>query len=133
MTSLIATRVVCRYLWKMADQPPGQRKRVREMARPINAPAGVGRKVIKEDGKSKSEGEDVTDPDRRDIQPRDVFWPPLPKNVSVRNLAETGRDFSDAESKVEKEPGSETVSLLSQYLVKTEGGGEGGPVGEGKK
>jgi hypothetical protein len=122
----ITARVVARYL--LAGQQPGQRQRIREMARPINKPEGVDLSVIEDEGRSKSEGDDTTKPDKNDITPRDLFYPPLPKNTGVRNFAETGKDLSDTTG-IEKDKGYETVDSLSQYLIRTEGGGEGGPEG----
>lgn len=127
--NMLTSRVVTRFL--LADQQSGQRKHVRDMARPINKPRGVDRKVIKDDGKSKSEGDDVTKPDKKDVTPRDVFYPPLPNNVSVREFAETGKDLSESvDRQIKKDKGFETVNNLSQYLIETEGGGEGGPEGK---
>lgn len=126
----LTARVVARYLLQ-ADQQPGQRKHVRDMVRPINKPKGVGRKTIEDEGKSKSKGDGITKPDKDDVTPRDVFYPPLPKNVGVREFAETGKDLSDAvDRQIQKDKGHETVDNLSQYLIRTEGGGEGGPEGK---
>lgn len=128
-------RVVARFLQKLAEQPPGQRKRVRDRARPINKPKGIDRQTLREDANSKKpdETQDIVKPHSRDIQPKDVFFPPLPKNVAVRELAETGKDLSKAlDKQIPKDRGYETVHNLSQYLIETMGGGEGGPEGKGK-
>lgn len=133
MISRMAHRIVVRFLDRLADQPPGQRKRVHEMARPINKPKGIDRSVIREDAESKKPDEeaDITKPHSRDIQPKDLFSPPLPKNVAVRDFAETGKDLSKAlDKQIPKDKGYETVDNLSQYLITTEGGGEGGPEGK---
>ena len=127
-TSRIASRVLHRWLQKLADQVPGQRKRVQDMTNPINPPKGVSMDVRREVGQVRTEGDDVTKSDRKDIQPKDVFYPTR-GNVGVQNLVETGKGFS--EKQVENNKGFDTVKNLSQYLIRTEGGGEGGP--EGKK
>ena len=125
----LARRVAARWLQKWADQPPGQRKVVRELTTPVNKPKGIKRQVQREFGTTKEKGEDITKPDRRDIRPKDVFKP-APNDVGVKNLAETGKDLSKAiKDQIPKDKGYETVNQLSQYLIRTEGGGEGGPVG----
>lgn len=129
MAGLVAGLVAARYLKKLADQPPGQRRRVRQLTQPINKPRGVSRQVVREFGTTKDKGEETTKPDRRDIQPKDVFTP-SPKDVGVLNLVDTGKDLSKAlDKQVPKDKGYDTVSNLSQYLIRTEGGGEGGPEG----
>jgi len=132
VTSRQASRVVARFLQKLADQLPGQRKHVHELVRPINKPKGISKPTIKEEGKPQTETDEAVDPHRRDVQPSDVFNPPLPKNVAVREFAETGKDLSKAlKNQIPKDKGHETVHNLSQYLIRTEGGGEGGPEGKG--
>lgn len=125
----ISQRVAARYLEKRADQPPGQRKRVRQLTQPINKPKGVSRQVVQEFGTTKEKGEETTKPDRRDVRPKDVFSP-TPKDVGVKNLVDTGKDLSKAlDKRVPRDKGYDTVNNLSQYLIRTEGGGEGGPEG----
>jgi hypothetical protein len=125
----LAQRVAARWLRKQADQAPGQRGKARQLTQPINKPKGVSRQVVQEFGTTKEEGEDTTLPDRRDIRPKDVFTP-TPKDVGVKNLVDTGKDLSKAlDQQVPKDKGYETVNQLSQYLIRTEGGGEGGPEG----
>lgn len=126
----VAGRLARRF---MADQPPGQRKRVHDISRPINKPKGIDRKVVREEAKTE-EREDTIEPNKRDVQPKDVFNPPLPRNVAVRDFAETGKDMSKAlDKQIPKDKGHETVNNLSQYLIETGGGGEGGPEGKKKK
>ena len=61
----------------------------------------------------------------------DVFNP-SPKDVGVLNLVETGKDLSKAlDEQVPKDKGHGLIDNLSEYLLRTQGGGEGGP--EGKK
>lgn len=122
----IVARVVTR--WKKADQALGQRKRVRNLVTPINPPKSIPKKVQREMAETVAVGDDVVEPDRRDILPSDVFRPTT-DNMGVLNLAQTGRDFR--KDRVEKNKGYDTTNNLSQYLIRTEGGGEGGP--EGKK
>jgi len=113
----------------LAANLPGARERAKDNTQPINKPRGIDREIVKENGVSESSLEESVDPHRRDIQPKDVFSP-SPKNTGVLNLALTGEDLSKAiDKKIPKDKGYETVSNLSQYLISTEGGGEGGPVG----
>jgi cellulose biosynthesis protein BcsQ len=121
VTSRLASRVVARFLQKL----------VRELARPVNKLKGISKPTTKDEGKPQSKADDAVEPHRRDVQPSDVFNPPLPKNVAVREFAETGKDLSKAlEKQIPKDKGHETVHNLSQYLIRTEGGGEGGPTGK---
>ena len=127
----MAFRIAARFIQKLADQPLGQRRRVRELSRPLNRLKGINRQVIRDEAESKDKGEDIVKPNRRDIQPSDVFYPPLPRNVAVRDFAETNKDMSKAiDKQIPKDKGHKTVKNLSQYLIETEGGGEGGPEGE---
>jgi len=128
---VLARRVAARFAQKLADQPPGQRKKVKELVTPINKPKGISPEITKDYAESKSQGDDITIPDARDVQPKDLFKP-FPKDTGVLNLVETGKDLSEAlDTQIPKDKGHETVNNLSEYLVRTEGGGEGGP--EGKK
>jgi len=123
----IAARVVRRWLWKLADQASGQRKYVRDLSAPINPPKSIPKRLQREMGDAVAVGDETTRPDRRDIQPSDVFQSTT-DNMGVLNLAETGKDFN--EDPVERNKGYETVNNLSQYLIRTDGGGEGGPEGK---
>jgi hypothetical protein len=127
MTSRIALRVARR--WIQGDQAKGQRGRARNLAQPINTPKSIPKSVRKDMGETVAVGDDVVKPDRKDIQPKDVFVPST-NNMGVLNLVETGKDFE--ESSVERNKGFETANNLSQYLIRTEGGGEGGPEGKQK-
>lgn len=114
-----------------ADQAPGQRQRARALTQPINKAKGIQKDIIKENAQSRTDGEVVISPNRRDIQPKDVFAP-SPKNMGVLDFAQSGDDLSKALTRqVPKDKGYETVNNLSQYLISTEGGGEGGPEGRG--
>lgn len=123
----IASRVLCRWRQRLAEQAPGQRARAKELAQPINKPESIPRNIRKEMGETVAVGDDVTKPDRKDIQPKDVFTPTT-KDMGVYNLAETGKDFK--EDSVESNQGYDTVNNLSQYLIRTDGGGESGPKGK---
>jgi len=130
VSETVAQRVASRFMEKQADQPPGTRRKVRQLTQPINKPKGVSRQVVREFGTTKEKGEEITKPDRRDIKPKDVFSP-TPKDVGVLNLVETGKDLSRAlDKQIPKDKGYDTVKNLSQYLIRTEGGGEGGPEGK---
>lgn len=123
----LVSRVAGRHV---ADQAPGQREHVRDLAQPINKPRGITKEITKDYAESKTEGEDTATPHRRDIQPEDVFSP-TPKNTGVLNLVKTDKDLSKPlEKQVPKDKGYETVRQLSQYLIRTEGGAEGGPEGK---
>lgn len=125
-------RVVAAYRLRLAEQAPGARQKAKQLATPINKPKGIDRGVVKENGVSKTKGEDVVKPHSRDIQPKDVF-PATPNNTGVLSLVQSGKDLSQAlEKQVPKDKGHDVVYNLSQYLIRTEGnGGEG--TQEGKK
>ena len=119
---ILTLRVAARFL--KADQPPGMRKDVKDLVKPLNNPKGISRGVLKEYGQEmNSDHEDTIDPDRRDLRPKDVFFP-KPDQTGVLNLAETGKDLSNAiENQIPKDKGYATVRNLSQYLIETGGGG----------
>ena len=73
--------------------------------------------------------EDASSPERTDVRPKDVFNP-SPNNTGVLNFAETGKDLSKAVKQVEKDQGYDSVSNLSQYLIRTDGGGSVSPAGK---
>jgi hypothetical protein len=117
----LAARVASRFIQRMADQPPGQRKHVQELVKPINQPR------VKQPDITRDEGVKVTEPDKRDILPQDIFDP---TNGDVLNLALTGEDLTEVNDEIPDDKGYGTVKNLSQYLIRTEGGGEGGPEGK---
>lgn len=125
----LARRVVSRYL-READQAPGQRTKDRKNTNPINRPKGIDRDVAKDNGRTENDHiEETVSPERKDIQPKDVFSP-NPNNINVLNLAQTGKDQSKAlKTQIPKDKGYDTVKNLSQYLIRTEGGGGTKPVG----
>lgn len=124
---VLILRVAARFL--TADQPAGQRKKVRNLVQPVNKAKGIDKSILKEHGKPMLDGhEDTVSPNRRDIRPEDVFIP-KPNQTSVRNLAETGNDLHKVlENQVQKDKGYATVKNLSQYLIETGGGGGTKPV-----
>lgn len=126
----LALRIAARFQM-LAAQPAGQRALTRSLAQPINKPRGIDRDIVKDNAEVAREGEEIVEPHRRDIQPKDVFTA-TPKNTGVLNLVQTGKDLSRAiEKQIPKDKGFQTVNHLSQYLIWTHGGGGGGP--EGKK
>jgi hypothetical protein len=130
----LAIRVAARYLVKLADQPAGQRSRDNRLTKPINSPKSIGRQVVKDQARTEDDGHDETiSPDRRDIQPKDVFTP-KPRNMNVLNFVQTGKDQDYASRhQIPNDKGYDTVKNLSQYLVRTEGGGGTPAVGNKAK
>ena len=127
MTSM-ARRVVARFL--QADQPPKARQQAVKRTHPINKPKGIDKDIVKEHARGVNHREDTVKSDRRDIRPEDVFAG-TPAQMGVRNFAETGHDLQKVLNKqVPKDKGYDTVSNLSQYLIRTEGGGGTPPVGK---
>lgn len=123
----ISTRVFRRWLQKLADQAPGQRKRVRDLTKPINPPKGLDKDLRREQGMTMAEGEDNIKPDRKDIAVKDIYSPNR-NSQGVQNLVETGQGFT--QKQVQKDKGFENVKNLSQYLIRTEGGSGDGPEGK---
>ena len=119
---LMALRVAARF-------SANQRKEVKELVQPVNKPKGISPSLSKEHGSAMSEGhDDMTTPARNDVRPQDVFMP-KPNQVGVYNLAETGKDLSNAiENQIPKDKGYDAVRNLSQYLIETGGGGGAKPV-----
>lgn len=115
---MIALRVAARFQRRLADQPAGARQHAQSLTKPINAPKGISKGIVRENGSTMlNEGEG----NRRDIQPKDVFNL-TPNNGGVLNLAETGKGLEKAiEHGVPKDKGYDTVYNLSQYLISTEG------------
>ncbi len=126
----LTIRVANRHLQRLADQAPGQRKEVNKLTKPINPPKGISKDVVRNQVRTEDDSHDETvEPNRKDIQPKDVFTP-KPRNMNVLNLVETGKDQDKVlRNQVPKDKGYDTVKNLSQYLVRTEGGGGTKPVG----
>lgn len=123
----LAYRVVVRYL--AANQPPGARSDAKKMTHPVNKPKGIDPDIVREHGRGVAAPHDHhIQPDRRDIRPEDVFAG-TPDQMGVRNLAETGKDLSKAlDHQIPRDKGYDTVYNLSQYLIRTDGGGGTPPV-----
>jgi hypothetical protein len=100
------------------------RKEVKDIVKPINNPKGISREIVRDYGQEmNSDHEDTINPNRRDLRPRDVFFP-KPDQTSVLNLAETGKDLSKViRQQIPKDKGYTTIRNLSQYLIETGGGG----------
>jgi hypothetical protein len=124
----LAHRVLARFL--QADQPPGARSDAVRLTHPINKPKGIKPSIVKEHARGVEHREDQLKPDSRDVRPEDVFAG-TPNQMGVRNLAETGRDLQNAlDKQIPKDKGYGTVYNLSQYLIRTDGGGDSGPAGK---
>lgn len=131
MDSLVL-RVAARFQMKVADQPAGQRQKAKDLTHPINKPKGIAKDIVDEHGRGISFPHDHhMKPDRRDVRPEDVFAG-TPDQMGVRNFAETGKDLQNAiDRQIPKDKGYDTVRNLSQYLIRTEGGGGTEPEGKG--
>ena len=116
-----------RYLRSAAAK--NDRARARELTTPINGPRGIAKDIQHNNGVADDSHEDASTPARRDILPSDVFNP-TPNATGVLNLAQTGKDLSKALKQVEHDQGYDAVSNLSQYLIRTDGGGSGSPAGK---
>lgn len=125
----LALRVAARFQ-RQAEQAAGKRQHVRNLTQPINKPHGIDRTIVRENGEVAAVGDDVVTPHQRDIRPKDVFSP-TPNTTGVLNLAQTGKDLTDAVGRqIRKDKGYTTVNNLSQYLIWTHGGSGGGPQGK---
>jgi hypothetical protein len=119
---------VARFL--QADQPPKARQEAVKHTHPINKPKGIDKDIVKEHARGVDHRRDTVKEDRRDIRPEDVFAG-TPAQMGVRNFAETGRDLKKVlDKQVVRDKGYDTVSNLSQYLIRTDGGGGTPPVGK---
>lgn len=127
----LALRVAARHQRKfLAGQPPGERKRDQDLTKPINKPRGIEKDIVEEHARGVEHRTDTVVPDRRDIRPEDVFHG-TPSQMNVRNLAETGKELDEKTKKqIRKDKGYDTVKNLSQYLIRTEGGGGTEPAGK---
>jgi hypothetical protein len=107
------------------------------LTKPINPPRGISHETVKEHVRTEDVHEDQIKPDRHDITPEDVFTP-KPRNMNVLDYVRKGwpgnsstyQDMSKATRvQVRHDKGYESVSNLSQYLLRTEGGGGAEAVG----
>lgn len=126
---MITLRVVARFQQRLANQ--SAKSNARKLTYPINAPKGIDKGIVRDNATGVEPGhEDTVDPARRDITPKDVFNL-SPSSGSVLNLVETGKDLSKAlQKQIPKDKGWDTVKNLSQYLIRTDGGGGTLPVGK---
>lgn len=125
---VVALRVAALFQ-KQGDQPAGARQEAKKNTHPINKPKGIAKDIVNENARGVENRTDTVAPNRRDIRPEDVFAG-TPSQMSVRNFAENGTDLSKAlDKQIPKDKGHDAVSNLSQYLIRTEGGGGAKPVG----
>ena len=116
----LALRVAARF---QANQAPGARQEAKKLTHPINKPKGIDPGIVAEHGRAVNHRTDVLPPTKNDIRPEDVFAG-TPAQMGVRNFAETGKGLEKALTKqIPKDKGYDAVSNLSQYLIRTEGGG----------
>jgi hypothetical protein len=126
MFPVIVYRVAARH---QASKLPEGRETAVDLTHPINKPKGIARDIVNEHGKSVNHRKDVIKPTKTDIQPEDVFAG-TPAQMGVRNFYETGKDLQKAlDKQIPKDKGHDAVSNLSQYLIRTEGGGGSKPAG----
>ena len=128
MINTLALRVAARYL---AGKDRIRNDAVR-LTHPINKPKGIDPDIVAEHGRSSEHRFEDEAPGygRRDIRPEDVFAG-TPDQMGVRNFAETGKDLQKAlDKQIPKDKGHDAVSNLSQYLIRTEGGGGAKPAGK---
>ncbi len=126
----IVIRVAARFL--RADQPPGARQDAARAVKPINRPKGISRETVRDYARTEDDYNDETvNPTRTDIQPADVFQP-KPRHMNVLDYVNKGwpgtsADYTDMQHaldhEIPRDRGHATVNNLSQYLVRTEGGG----------
>lgn len=130
MSDRLTLRVAARFQQRQADQPSGARSEAKRLTHPINKPKGIATDIVSEHARGVNHREDTVRPEHHDIRPEDVFAG-TPDQMGVRNFAETGRDLQNAlNHQIPKDKGYDTVSNLSQYLIRTEGGGGTKPVGK---
>lgn len=117
--------------FKIADQAPGQRAKDTKNTKSVNPLRGIDKGLVKDNARTEDDHiEETVTPNRRDIQPKDVFSPG-PSSINVLNFAETGKDQDKAlRNQVPNDKGWDTVKNLSQYLIRTEGGGGTPAVGK---
>lgn len=115
--------------WREAGLP-ASRAEAKRNTHPINKPKGIEKSIVNENALGVTNRSDLAKPTKTDIRPEDVFSG-TPDQMGVRNFAETGKDLSKALKKqIPNDKGYDTVSNLSQYLIRTEGGGGTKPVGK---
>lgn len=122
INTVLALRVAARHY-------ASARSDARLLTHPINKPRGITPAIVNDHGESiLTHIDNTVKPARKDIRPEDVFAG-TPNQMGVRNLAETGKGLEKAIDKIIKDKGHDAVSNLSQYLIRTEGGGGAKPAG----
>lgn len=127
---------------RQADQPEGAREDAARAFRPINGPKGISHETVETYVRTEDDyNRETIDPKTTDIQPKDVFQP-KPRNMNVLDYVNKGwpgtsADYSDMQHAIKDEiphdKGHATVRNLSQYLVRTQGGGDTPAVGTPSK
>ena len=108
------------------------RSDARKLTQPINKAKGIDQEIIDNHGArlAPEKNGDHVKPAKNDIRPDDVFAG-TPNQMGVLNLALTGEGLEKAiDKKVPKDKGFDVVRNLSQYLIRTDGGGSGDPAGK---
>ncbi len=120
----LVLRVAARFQ-RLTNQPAGARQDAVLEVKPINRPKGISHETIRDYAHTDDKG------NKTDIQPKDVFQP-KPKHMNVLDYVNKGwpgtsGTYSDMQHALQHEipndKGHATVNNLSQYLVRTEGGG----------
>ena len=127
----ITIRVASRFL-RRADQPSGARQDATRSVKPINHPKGISHETVREYVRTEDDyNKETVDPTHTDIRPKDVFQP-KPRHMNVLDYVNKGwpgnaSDYTDMQHalkhEIPKDKGHATVKNLSQYLIRTEGGG----------
>lgn len=117
--------------WLLRQAADNLRKNVRKLTHPINKPKGIDKDIVDAHGEGVADPHDMrVKPNKTDIRPDDVFAG-TPNQMNVLNLWETGKDQQKVlDSQVPKDKGYDVVKNLSQYLIRTDGGGSGDPAGK---
>jgi hypothetical protein len=135
--NLLAFRIAARFQ-RNAAQPPDAKDEAFRLTSPINHAKGISQSTIKEHVWTEETIAEQVEPHHRDITPEDVFTA-KPKNMNVLDYVRKGwpgnaSDYTDMEhainTQIPEDKGHDAVSNLSQYLVRTEGGGGAKAVGE---
>lgn len=124
----LAIKVAARFQQRQADADA--RPNARKLTNPINPPHGITKKIVDDNASLMNpDQENASTPARNDVRPEDVFNL-SPNSGGVLNLVQTGNDLQHAINKqVPKDKGYDTVKNLSQYLIRTDGGGGTPPAG----
>ena len=126
----LAFRIAARFQ-REAGRHPSSKGEASRLTKPINPPRGISHSTVQEHVRTEPVEGGQAKPDRHDIEPKDVFTP-KPKNMNVLDYVRKGwpgnaatyQDMSVATRvQVRHDKGYESVSNLSQYLLRTEGGG----------